>query len=135
MTRERDQVYNKYGGKCAYCGNLLGKRWHIDHLEPVHRVNKLKTVYDEAGFFLERKFVFDKYMHPERDSFSNKMPACASCNINKGSYDLESWRRMIKKYIENLNNLSTPYKMAKRFGLIEEKEVEVKFYFEIIAGL
>lgn len=34
---EREQVRLKYGGHCAYCGVVLGDRWHADHLTPVVR--------------------------------------------------------------------------------------------------
>lgn len=35
--KERDIVFNKYKGKCAYCGCDLVKGWHVDHLKPVVR--------------------------------------------------------------------------------------------------
>jgi hypothetical protein len=113
MTKEREQVYNKYGRKCAYCGHLLGKKWHVDHLLPVVR---------EDGIM--------KY--PERDCLSNKMPACISCNINKHSMSLEDFRDSIKNYMVHLNTVSTQYKIAKRYGLVEEVDIPVKFYFEKI---
>lgn len=34
---ERQSVFAKYGGKCAYCGCPLPARWHADHLLPVER--------------------------------------------------------------------------------------------------
>ena len=34
MTKkERELIFNKYNGKCAYCGCELKKGWHIDHIE------------------------------------------------------------------------------------------------------
>ena len=30
---ERELIFNKYNGKCAYCGCELKKGWHIDHIE------------------------------------------------------------------------------------------------------
>jgi 5-methylcytosine-specific restriction endonuclease McrA len=30
----REEVYNKYGGLCAYTGKPLGDDWQIDHIHP-----------------------------------------------------------------------------------------------------
>lgn len=51
MTKkQRQEVYDKFGGRCAYCGCELGKRWHADHLECLHR----DSAYDKEkdGFTL-----------------------------------------------------------------------------------
>ena len=34
---DRKAIYEKYGGKCAYCGCELQKGWHVDEIEPVRR--------------------------------------------------------------------------------------------------
>ncbi len=44
---EREQVRLKYGGRCAYCGVVLGDRWHADHLAPV--VRELLSKQTAAG--------------------------------------------------------------------------------------
>ena len=33
--KDRELIFNKYGGKCAYCGCELTKGWHVDEFEPV----------------------------------------------------------------------------------------------------
>lgn len=43
---------------------------------------------------------------------------------------LDSFRKIIGGFITSLNRDSTQYKFAKRYGLLEEKEIEVRFYFE-----
>ena len=46
--KEQRQILKmKYGGRCAYCGEELGDRWHADHIKPVLR--RSKVVYDENG--------------------------------------------------------------------------------------
>jgi 5-methylcytosine-specific restriction endonuclease McrA len=112
MTKERQRIYDKYSGKCYLCGEKLQTKWHVDHLKPVRRC--------ESGVMV----------HPENDTFENKMPACASCNINKHSMSLEHFREQIKGFMNHLNNHSTQYKLAKRYGLIQEVEKPVVFYFE-----
>lgn len=111
MRKERDIIFNKFGGKCAYCGCDLLKGWHVDHLKPVVRYR-------------------NSYKHPERDAIENKMPACASCNINKRDLSLEEFRSLIKNFITSLNRDSVQYKIAKRYGLIYETSMPVVFYFE-----
>lgn len=114
MNKNRQAIWDKSNGHCWYCGMELGEKgWHIDHVEPVFR-------NAATGGFLE----------PEKDVDENKVPACASCNLNKHSMALEAWREIIKGYVNSLNRDSTPYRFAKRYGLVEEKPIEVKFWFE-----
>ncbi len=122
--KSRDIVFNKFHGNCAYCGCGLGKGWHIDHLKPVIRSREYRR--DIGG----KKHYRVTTKHPERDCIENKMPACASCNINKRDQSIEQFRMMIKKFIQSLNNNSVQYKIAKRYGLIVESDIDVIFYFE-----
>ena len=110
---EREIVYAKYDGKCAYCGCELQKGWHADHIEPI-----------------VRNWTNGTCEKPENHNVQNFNPSCASCNIQKSSLTLEQFRRQIKQFINSLNQYSTQYKFAKRYGLINETEIEVKFYFE-----
>lgn len=111
--KQREKIFHKYGGKCAYCGDDLGKRWHADHLEPVIRC--LRT---------------GEPTKPENDNFENMMPACPSCNIDKSSMSLETWRKVIANKINVLNRDVNVFKFAKRFGLVAETNASVTFYFE-----
>jgi len=121
----RQEIHDKYGGRCAYCGDILQKGWHVDEIKPVKRI----SVYNP----LKRKFVYSgTCRHPERFNIDNQNPACASCNINKHSMSLEEFRRLIKGFMKHLNERSTQYKIAKRYGFITEHDIEVKFYFEKI---
>lgn len=120
---DRQKIYDKFGGRCAYCGCELTKGWHVDELLPVHRNmkwNKEKTKYVHDG----------TYINPERLTIENQMPSCPSCNINKHSMSLEEFRNMIAGFMKHLNEVSTQYKIAKRYGLVQETGIEVKFYFE-----
>lgn len=149
---DRQKIFDKYCGRCAYCGCELQKGWHIDEIEPVRRKKKLirahwenklsgelvpqKEVNKYAVYALfkwvEDAHVSDGYLHPERMTIENQNPACASCNINKHSESLEQFRRNIAAYMKHLNEISTQYKIAKRYGLIQETGIEVKFYFETL---
>ncbi len=121
--KQRELIFNKFGGRCAYCGTPLERGWHVDELLPVRR-NK---TYDRT----RRKWVCDgTCLHPERLTIENQMPTCASCNINKHSMSLEEFRRLISGFIVSLNRDSVQYKVAKRYGLIQEELKPVVFYFE-----
>jgi hypothetical protein len=128
MTKkDRQLIFDKYKGKCAYCGCDLQKGWHVDEIEPVRRNHKWNSE--------KRRYEIDKHnpmMHPERLHIENQNPSCASCNINKHSESLEDFRKAIKGYMKHLNEKSTQYKIAKRYGLVVENDIEVKFHFETV---
>lgn len=127
MTKEqRQEIFNKYGGRCAYCGCELQKGWHVDEIEPVRRNWKHEYDHDKGRHI--RKIT--GAVNPENFNMGNQNPACASCNINKHSDSLEQFRKNIAAYMKHLNELNTQYKIAKRYGLIKETGIEVKFYFE-----
>ena len=134
MTKKKDRelIFNKYKGRCAYCGEELQKGWHVDELLPVVRLWKYKK--DENGEYEMDKYgcnIKVNYMeYPERLTIDNQMPSCPSCNINKHSLSLEGFRNLIQNFTTSLNRDSTQYKIAKRYGLIEETQKRVIFYFE-----
>lgn len=122
---DRQKVFDKFGGKCAYCGEALQKGWHVDELLPCRREYR----YDVST----RKTIFTGYTHPERLHIDNQMPACASCNINKHSLSLDEFRDLIENFPRTLAKSSVQYKFAIRYGLVVETEKKkVKFYFETI---
>jgi len=132
---QRQLIFDKYGGKCAYCGCDLQKGWHVDEILPVIRGSVYilddngKRIYDhQKGEYKTKPTV----KHPERFHIDNQNPSCASCNINKHSMPLEDFRKLIKGFLKHLNEISTQYKIAKRYGLVSETEIEVKFYFETL---
>lgn len=151
--KDREIVFNKYGGRCAYCGEPLQKGWHVDELLPCRRKYKtvsghyiLKATGEKADVrhlteneftkdkfdFVPRKTISDGYSHPERLHIDNQMPACASCNINKHSGSIEEFRKLIEGFMYHLNNISTQYKIAKRYGLVQETIKPIVFYFESV---
>lgn len=114
MNRKRQAIWDKSGGKCWYCGcELPEKGWHADHFEPIRR-----NWWEGTS------------IHPERDTEENKVPACASCNVQKGPLNLEQFRDKIAGFINSLNSYHTQYDVAKRYGLIKETSQPVIFWFE-----
>ena len=113
MTK-REKVYQKFGGKCSYCGCELNGKFHIDHINPIRR--------NSDGSVL----------NPENENIENLNPACPSCNIMKHQQSIEQFREMISNFVVNLNKYNNQFKFAKKFGLVTETKNEVKFYFETL---
>jgi 5-methylcytosine-specific restriction endonuclease McrA len=146
---DRQIVFEKYGGKCAYCGCDLTGKWCADHVEPIFRKRKMvggyrnKTTGEFAtndtkvgeSFFEEYEYqdykpVADGCHKPELDTIENLMPSCFSCNHYKSTLPLEMFREQIGLLVGRLNKYTNQYKIAKRFGLVVEEAKSVVFYFE-----
>lgn len=103
---ERLEIYNKYGGRCAYCGcELKLEEMTIDHILPLYRGG---TNYP-----------------------ANLNPSCRSCNKYKATYTVEDFRKQLSLILGRLNDSKPTYRIAKRYGLIEENNHEIEFYYEI----
>lgn len=121
---ERQAVFEKYEGHCAYCGCKLDKKWHADHLKPVIR----ELEFDRENGRL--KSLFNKAHQAHNHNLENMMPACAPCNISKSSMDLEVWRKWLEQHVQSLNLYHKIYRMAKAYGLVQETGTKVVFHFE-----
>ena len=128
LTRtEREAVRVKFDGRCAYCGELLGARWHADHIEAVERKLEWAERADGKGRTLRSTGEFHR---PERHTLENLNPACPPCNIDKHSMSLEEWRKKLSRAVDVLTRNNPTYRHAKRFGLIAETGSPISFYFE-----
>lgn len=110
--KDRIAVWEKYSHHCAYCGcELEYKDMVVDHFIPV---------------FQER---FKKHSVEEIETESNYMPSCRMCNYYKRARGIESMRRDIEHLYKQLDR-SFDYRLAKKYGLLNETPHKVKFYFE-----
>lgn len=146
--KNREIIFNKYNGNCAYCGDPLQKGWHVDELLPVRRKQKLipsgyyhkttkepkptehRAMNDPDYEWKASRWVSDGMEHPERMHIDNQVPSCPSCNINKHSMSVDQFRSLIFNFKKSLNRDSVQYKIAKRYGLIKEINKDIIFYFE-----
>ena len=102
---ERQQVYKKCNGHCAYCGcDLEYKNMQVDHAKPL-----------KIG---------------GADDISNMLPACRSCNHYKATLDVEGYRRYLAGIAHRLMRDSIPFQVATRFGIVRHMGDNVTFYFE-----
>lgn len=109
----RQQVYEKYNGHCAYCGCELDiKNMQVDHLDSVYRA---------------------EYEGREVDnSIDNFMPACRQCNFYKGTSTIEELREKLRIFERHYFPDNFNSRLALRYGMIDYREWDGKFYFERI---
>ena len=100
----RLEVYEMYGGHCAYCGcEIKYKEMQVDHIHAL-------------------------YLNGE-DIKDNYRPSCRMCNFYKSTFSVEGLREQLGLLTGRLEKNFT-YRLAKKYGIIEEKDIEIKFYFE-----
>lgn len=106
---QRQQVYEKCSGHCAYCGSRLDyKDMQVDHVKPLKLGGE--------------------------DTLSNMLPACRSCNHYKAARDADGYRRYLSGIAGRLMRDSIPYQVAARFGIVKYVKKDVVFYFESCGG-
>ena len=106
---DRLKVYEKFEGRCAYCGEIiLFSGMEVDHLRP-------RFLSELRGFKVD-------------DNFDNLMPACRPCNRHKGGMSLEMWRYELSKQINRIR--SAQFDRAVRFGQVQITPNPIVFYFE-----
>jgi len=110
--RLRTEVYNKYGGRCAYCGcRIEYKDMQVDHMIP-------KRGEETRGI--------------DTDTADNYMPSCRLCNHYKRGNSLEGWRKMIEEIPAKLERDSYIYRVGVKYGLVKPEKKPVTFYYEEI---
>ncbi|EKO3771892.1 TPA: HNH endonuclease [Vibrio vulnificus] len=131
MSKKRQEIWNKSGGKCWYCGCVLPEKgWHADHFEPVYRTTELVPVEQRKNPHM-REFRHDGgFEKPERDNQENLVPSCAPCNLFKATFPIEVFRKEIAQQIERARRSSVNFRTAERFGMIEVIDRPVLFWFE-----
>lgn len=116
MAPNRDKIWKMFGCKCAYCGcdlkSSTGKHMQVDHVRALHR-----------------NWFGSGCLAPENDREDNLFPSCPRCNNYKGSLNLKHFRFWINNSIRALEKV-TAFQNAKRYGMIEIKEWDGKFWFE-----
>ena len=67
---------------------------------------------------------------PERDTIDNLFPCCRACNIHKGSFSLEGWRKELGDLVGVLRRGYPTYRHAVRFEQVFESPSPIVFWFE-----
>ena len=112
----RQEVYDKFDGHCAYCGESISiKKFQVDHI-----VSKARHAFIIAN---------DGYEFGLND-IGNLNPACRKCNNYKSTMNIEEFRAELSKQVKRLLDLSPQFNRALRYGQIEITGNPVVFYFE-----
>lgn len=109
MKIDREKVYLKCAGRCAYCGiELTPKQMHVDHIKP--------------------------QIFGGTDDFENLNPSCKECNNYKCHWHLEEYRNALKdllgKKLHYLFKSKTKMQVAINMRVIEVSQWDGLFYFE-----
>lgn len=101
----RQNVWMKYGKRCAYCGKLIEdrKNLRVDHILAVHRGGT--------------------------DDESNLNPSCHDCNFYKSTLLIDDFREQLSSMIDRLRK-DIRFRLAEKYGLIEIKDKNIEFFFE-----
>lgn len=112
---ERQAVYDRYGGRCAYCGCKLDlKDMQVDHIESIRR-HDLDDIYGKDVSWL--------------NEINNLNPACRACNFYKGEMPLDFMREQLGEILKRLDKVFI-FRLAVKYGLVQITPKPIKFYFE-----
>ena len=118
MKINREEVYSKCGGHCAYCGKKITiKEMQVDHIEPHWHT------------LTEDQAIRAKVVKGSHD-LDNLNPSCARCNKWKSTYSVEHFRKVVETSLDRLERDTPNFRLARDFGLIEVKPKSVVFYYE-----
>lgn len=121
MKIDRQRIFQKFNGHCAYCGIVLKiKDMHVDHIHPKNKAHFYKSEAMREEFHLTGRNVH---------SLDNLNPSCPSCNIYKGSLTLDQFRDYLQRQPE-IQSRKPMVRLCKRFKIIEFNLQPIKFYFE-----
>jgi 5-methylcytosine-specific restriction endonuclease McrA len=118
MKINREEVYNKCDGHCAYCGvEITLKQMQVDHIEP-----HWHTLSEQQA----KKSGINKGTH----DISNLNPSCSRCNKWKSTWTLEQFRDVVETSLDRLERDTPNFRLAKDYGLLTIQKKPVIFYFE-----
>ena len=105
MKIDRQAVYAKYDGHCAYCGKEITiKEMEVDHVIPQR--------------------------YHGTDDMDNLMPSCHTCNHYKRANSLENFRDwLLGELIDRLMKVYI-FRVALRYNMITINGWDKQFYFE-----
>lgn len=116
--KARIALYEKYNHRCAYCGcEMEYKDMQVDHIKSVYCNNDIAQTMSEEEMYSEINF----------------LPACRQCNLYKSTFTIEEFRKRLQDVMMKNLKKDFKYRMAVKYGLIEETNKNVKFHFEEIS--
>jgi len=124
--QDREKIRIMFGGRCAYCGCILGKSFHADHVKAVIR----QSEWVHNGRMIIGSRATGVLDHPENDTIDNMFPSCAPCNLAKMDMDVDLFRSELEKQVERARKTSRNFRFAEKYGLVQIIEKPIIFWFE-----
>lgn len=127
MKVDRKKIYNKFGGRCAYCGHKITlQEMQVDHIIP------------------RRHFEMNGKSMALANEINNLNPACPICNHYKNATPLEEFRNWLlgelhirlkklpkrTKLERTIRRKEYLSRVCERYEISEEKPFDRVFYFE-----
>lgn len=105
---KRRKVYDKYGGRCAYCGRKVAYGdMQVDHIHP-------------------RSMGGD-------DGIDNLNPACRMCNERKGAMALDQFRNEIRRTVRSVCKIPQ-MELLIAFCMLSREGKSRVFYCDGVSG-
>ncbi len=96
----------------------------IDHIIPQYNFTQ----------HIHNRFRIPKFLthltESDLNHIDNLHPACRVCNKWKSDHDLELFRSELSEQVKRLNLYSSNYRIAKKYGQIQETIEPIIFFFE-----
>lgn len=100
----RRKIFEKYNGRCAYCGNQITiDNMTIDHFDPKSKGGSL--------------------------SIHNCLPSCKRCNEIKADGTIDSMRDKIERSLKSLSR-NKDYQILRKYGIVNTTKEPVTFFYE-----
>lgn len=132
----REEVYKKYDGHCGYCGEEIElKNMQVDHIIPKRNFPQVILNAKHNNTYKQQMIPkFLEHLEPEEvNHIDNLMPSCRVCNLWKSANWVELFRSEIFEQVNRLNKYSSNYRMAKKYKLVQENTMPIKFYYEKVS--
>jgi 5-methylcytosine-specific restriction endonuclease McrA len=112
---DREAVYKKYDGHCAYCVDRLPfKDMNVDHIIAKAKYKKLPK---------------EKKIKIELNGINNLNPSCHMCNYYKHTFTIESFRKEIKTLHTRFTKIFI-VRLAIKYGMLKILPWNELFFFE-----
>ena len=110
----RFQIFEKYSGKCAYCGvSLQLSKFHVDHIISKQHYQTSHRTFDKSA-----------------NKIDNLNPSCPSCNLIKKHLSVEDFRKKVENIPIFFFNNYHLFRAGMRFSNLTISTEKVIFYFE-----
>lgn len=87
------------------------------------QVDHINSVYKHCDISKDKNL-------DEINEDENLMPSCRMCNFYKSTLSIDDFRKRLTDVLMPNLRKSFDYRLALKYGLIQENDISIKFYFE-----